>query len=129
MIIEKTETYDVPDQIKFNTSMIKLSLSYYEDAYTLPQETIATTGAADVTAKQTDGRNKEVTFEILMSRCQCIIKYCDNYSKHLDFCDNTTEMSQVMIRYQILNQLISKQKQQEKLLLMVILKLLKKLYH
>ena len=110
MIIEKTETYDVPDQSKYKTSMIKSSLNDYEDAYILLQETITTTGAADVRARQTDERNKKVTFEILMLRCQCIIKYSDNYSKHLDVCDNTTEMSQVMIRYQILNQLISKQK-------------------
>lgn len=90
--------------------MIKSSLSAYEDAYILPPENITTTGAADVRARQTDERNKEVKFEILMLRCQCIMKYSDNFSKHLDVCDNTTEMSQVMIRYKILNQQISKLK-------------------
>ena len=57
-----------------------------------------------------------------------LIEYSDNYLKKIGIYGNITKMSQ-MITQQILSHLNLKKKQQDILLLMVIQKMLKELYH
>lgn len=59
----KAGSYEVADQIKFWTTMIRSCSWYYNDAYILLKGTISITGSeADTTASQADERN--------------ILKYC-----------------------------------------------------
>ena len=52
----KTESYDVTDQIKLETSLIRSRLCDYSDAYILVKGNIKITGA-DVATRQADKRN------------------------------------------------------------------------
>ena len=98
-------TYNVNNQIKFKTTMLKSSLCDYSDAYILVKGTITITGeGADAAARQADERDKEVVFKNCAPFTNCIseinntqvdnakdidivmpmynlIEYSDNYAK------------------------------------------------
>ena len=97
--------YNVHSQIKFKTTMLKSSLCYYSDTYILIKGTITITGrGADAAARQTDERDKGVSFKNRAPFINCIseinntqidnakdidivmpmynlIEYSDNYAK------------------------------------------------
>ena len=124
---ESRGKYDVNNQIKFKTTMLKSSLCHYCDAYILVKEKKTITGAGvNAAARQADERDKGVAFKNCAPFTNCIseinntqvdnakdidivipmynsIEYSDNYSKTSVY-DNITEMNQ-MILYQILNHL------------------------
>ena len=102
---ESRGTYNVNNQIKFKTTMLKSSLCDYSDAYILVKGTITITGAgADAAARQADERDKGVAFKNCAPFTNCIseinntqvdnakdidivmpmynlIEYSDNYAK------------------------------------------------
>ena len=102
---ESRGTYNVNSQIKFKTTMLKSNICDYSDAYILVKGTITITGAgADVAARQSDERDKEVIFKNCAPFTNCIseinniqvdnakdidivmpmynlIEYSDNYAK------------------------------------------------
>ena len=60
--------YDINSQIRFNISVLSLSLYDYSDAYILVKGTILTTGeGANDAGKQTDARSKGVIFKNCVS--------------------------------------------------------------
>ena len=66
-------TYKTNSEIKFKTSMLKLGLCNYSDAYLLVNETITITrGQDDAAARQADERNKEVMFTNCAAFTDCI---------------------------------------------------------
>ena len=66
-------TYNTNSQIEFKTSMLRLSLCDYSDAYILVIGTITITGAgADATAKIIDERQKEVIFNNCVPFTDCV---------------------------------------------------------
>ena len=70
---ESRGTYHVNSQIKFKTTMLKSSLCDYSDAYILVKGTITINGAAaDAAARQTDERDKGVTFKNCAPFTNCI---------------------------------------------------------
>ena len=98
-------TYNVNDQIKFKTTMLKSNLCNYSDAYILVKRKITITRAgADDAAMQADARDKRVIFKNCAPFINCktetnktkidtakdidivmpvynLIEYSDNYSK------------------------------------------------
>ena len=102
---ESRGTYNVNSQIKFKTTMLKSSLCDYSDAYILVKGTITITGAgADAAVRQADERDKGVIFKNCALFTNCIseinntqvdnakdidivmpmynlIEYSDNYAK------------------------------------------------
>ena len=102
---ESRGTYSVNSQIKFKTTMLKSSLCDYSGAYILVKGKITITGeGAHAAARQTDERDKGVTFKNCAPFTNCIseinntqvdnakdidtvmpmynlIEYSDNYSK------------------------------------------------
>ena len=102
---ESRGTYNVNNQIKFKTTMLKSSLCDYSDAYILVKGKITITGAgADAAARQADERDKGVAFKNCAPFTNCIseinntqvdngkdidikmpmynlIEYSDNYAK------------------------------------------------
>ena len=61
---ESRGTYNVNNQIKFKTTMLKSSLCDYSDAHIPVKGTITITGAgADAAARKADERNKGVAFK------------------------------------------------------------------
>ena len=60
----KTESYDVTDQIKLETSLIRSRLCDYSDAYILVKGNIKITGA-DVATRQADKRNNSNILHLL----------------------------------------------------------------
>ena len=90
-------TYNTNSQIKFKTSMLKLSLCDYSDAYILVNRTITITGEkADNDAKRADGRNKGVKFENCAYFTDCIIE--TNNTK----ADNAKDFDVVMLIYNLI---------------------------
>ena len=70
---ESRGTYNVNNQIKFKTTMLKSSLCDYSDAYILVKETITINGAgADAAARQADERDKGVAFKNFARFTDCI---------------------------------------------------------
>ena len=70
---ESRGTYNVNDQIKFKTTMLRSSLSDYSDAYILVKGTITITGAEnDAAARQADERDKGVAFKNCAPFTNCI---------------------------------------------------------
>ena len=71
---QKTYSYDVADQTKFKTTMLKSSLCYYSDAYILVRGTIRITRHRnDYTAKWADERNNGAIFKTWAPFRDCII--------------------------------------------------------
>ena len=61
---ESRGTYNVNSQIKFKTTMLKSSLSDYNDAYIIVKGRITITGAgADAADRKGDERDKGVAFK------------------------------------------------------------------
>ena len=90
-------TYNTNSQIKFKTSMLKLSLCDYSDAYILVNRNITITGEkADNDAKRADGRNKGVKFENCAYFTDCIIE--TNNTK----ADNAKDFDVVMLIYNLI---------------------------
>ena len=94
---ESRGTFNVNNQIKFKTTMLRSSLCDYSDAYILVRGKITITGAGDnAAAKHVDERDKSVAnnhntinnaqidnakdIDIVMPMYN-IIEYSDNYSK------------------------------------------------
>ena len=70
---ESRGTYNVSNQIKFKTSMIRSSSCDYSDAYILVSGTITITRAgADDAAKRADEKNKGVIFKNCAPFTDCI---------------------------------------------------------
>ena len=70
---ESRGTYNVNNQIKFKTTMLKFSLCDYSNAYILVKGTITITGAgADEAARRADERNKGVAFKNYAPFTNCI---------------------------------------------------------
>ena len=102
---ESRGTYNVNNQIKFKTAMLKSSLCDYSDAYILVKGTITIAGAGpDEAARRADERDKGVAFKNCAPFINCIseinntqidnakdidiimpmynlIEYSDNYAK------------------------------------------------
>ena len=102
---ESRGTYNVNNQIKFKTTMLKSSLCDYSDAYILVKGKIKIRGAGDdAAARQADERDKGVAFKNCAPFINCIseinntqvdnandidivmpmynlIEYSDNYAK------------------------------------------------
>ena len=79
-------TYKVGSPIKFKTTMLKSSLYDYSDAYILVKGKITITGAgADAAARQTDERDKGVTFKNCTPFITCI---SDINNTEIDNCRN-----------------------------------------
>ena len=102
---ESRGAYNVKNQIKFKTTMLKSSLCDYSDAYILVKGTITITGAGnDAAARRADERDKVVIFKDCAPITNCIseinntqidnakdidivmpmynlIEYSDNYAK------------------------------------------------
>ena len=114
--------YNVNNDIKIKTSMLKSSLCNYCDAYILVKGRITITGAgADAAARQADERNEEVIFKNCRAtfiNCKSeinnteidnakdidiampmynLIEYSNNYSKTSEVNGNITNMSQMII--------------------------------
>ena len=116
---ESRGTYNVNNQIKFKTTMLKSSLCDYSDAYILIKGKITITGAGgDAAARQADERDKGVAFKICAPLTNCIseidntqrdnaknivmpmynlIEYSDNMQRHLEVYGNITERNQLII--------------------------------
>ena len=116
---ESRGAYNVSSQIKFKTTMLKSSLCDYNDAYILVKGTITIAGAgADDAARQTDERDKGVSFKNCAPFINCISEInntqIDNakdidivmpmynliviiMQKHLEVYGNISEMNQMMI--------------------------------
>ena len=70
---ESRGVYNVNNQIKFKTTMLKSSLCDYSDAYILVKGKITIAGAGnDVAARQADERNKGVVFKNCAPFINCI---------------------------------------------------------
>ena len=102
---ESRGAYNVNNQIKFKTTMLKSSLCDYSDAYIIVKVTITINGrGADDAARQADERDKGVSFKNCAAFINCIseinntqidnakdidivmpmynlIEYSDNYAK------------------------------------------------
>ena len=113
--------YSIELQFKFKTTMLRSSLFDYSDAYILVKGKIKITRAGDHAAvRQADERDKGVAFKNCapftnyiseISNTQIdnakvidmvmpmhnLIKYSDNYSKHLEVSGNITEMNPMII--------------------------------
>ena len=113
---ESKESYSAGSDIRFKTTMLRSNLCDYADAYILAKGTMTITGAGDDdAAKQLDEGNKGVIFkncapftksisringleidnawdiDIVMPMYN-LIKYSDNYSKHLEVYGSTIKM-------------------------------------
>ena len=108
---ESRGTYNVNSQINFKTTMLKSNLCNYSDVYILVKGTITVnnTAVADADANNT---NKKVIFKNCSPFTNCtseinntqidtadivmpmynLIEYSDNYSKHLEVCDNIVKI-------------------------------------
>ena len=70
---ESRGTYNVNNQIKFKTTMLKSSLCDYGDAYILAKgKTIITGAGDDENARRMDERNKSVIFKNCAPFINCI---------------------------------------------------------
>ena len=70
---ESRGAYNVNNQIKFKTTMLKSSLCDYSDAYILVKGTITINGrGADAAARQADERSKGVSFKNCAPFTNCI---------------------------------------------------------
>ena len=88
-------TYNVNDQIKFKTSMLKSSLCDYGDAYILVKGTITVnnSAAADADANNT---NKKVIFKNFAAPTNCINEINNTQI------DNTKDINVIMPLYNLL---------------------------
>ena len=94
---ESRGTYNVNNQIKFKTTMLKFSLCDYSDAYILVKGTITITGAGDnAAARQADERDKGVVFK------NCApFTYCINEINNTQV-DNAKDTDIVMAMYNLI---------------------------
>ena len=121
-------TYNVNNEIRFKSTMLKSSLSDYINPYIVVKATIKIARVGENNgARESDERNKRVIFEYCTPFTDCIceinntqidnthyldvvmpmynlIEYIDNYPKTWQYYGNITEMSQIIIK-QILNRL------------------------
>ena len=110
---ESQRKYNKDNQIRFTTSLLRSRLCDYSDTYILAKGTITVrnTAAAGQAANST---NKKVIFKNCVLFTNCIsrinntqlddaqyidvvmpIEYSRNYSKHLEFYDNTVEINRL----------------------------------
>ena len=110
---ESRATYNVNNQIKFKTTVLKSSLCNYSDAHILVKGKIKITRAVDnAAARQADERDKSVAFKNCVPFTNCIreisntqvdnVKYIDKAMPRynlIDYSDNyskTSEMHQMI---------------------------------
>ena len=94
---ESRGTYNVNNQIKFKTTMLKSSLCDYSDAYILVKGKIKIRGAGDdAAARQADERDKGVAFKNCAPFINCISEINNTQV------DNANDIDVVMPMYNLI---------------------------